>query len=336
MSTDAPDLDRFLAGCGWGDAVRQPLAGDASARRYHRLVAGDGRRAILAQSPDPDTDIRRFAALARLLRRLGLSAPAVFAESVADGLLVQEDFGSAEFSRVLAQGQPALPLYRLAVDVLIALHRRFDPAMAAGLDLPSYDAEGFLAQVGLFPEIWLPAALGRTPTAALREAFERAWRQVLPEACAGPTSLLLRDYHVDNLMLLPDRPAAAACGLLDFQNAGLGPVVYDLVSLLEDARRDVPPALAAAMTEHYLAAFPALDRGRFERSGDVLAAVRHTRIIAVFTRLAHQGRRGYLVHLPRVWRLLERRLERPALAPVAAWFAAHLPPAARAGAVPPP
>ena len=162
----------------------------------------------------------------------------------------------------------------------------------------------------------------------LREEYLALWRAVLPDAMVSPPTLVLRDYHVDNLMLLPDRPGVRGCGLLDFQDAVTGPPSYDLVSLLEDARRDIPGPLRQAMTERYLTAFPELDRLAFLRSAAILAAQRNCKILGIFTRLwKRDGKRQYLAHIPRVWRLLEADLRHPALGPIAAL--ARSPPAAR-------
>lgn len=320
----------FLARHGLATAERRPLAGDASARRYERLRGADGRRLILADTPFPGDDLVPFIAIGDALARLGFSVPAVLAAEVDDGLALLEDFGDGTFSRLLEAGEDAQALYALATDVLVELHRRFQPADAAGLTLPAYDAALFVEQVMLFADTYVPVATGRPLAAADRSALESAWAGVIAEACAGPVSLLLRDYHVDNLMRLP-RPGVAAAGLLDFQNAGLGPVAYDLVSLLEDARRDVSSELAARMVERYVSAFPDLDRAAFRRAFAVLGAVRHARIVGIFTRLAlRERKRAYLVHLPRVWRLLEGQLAKPDLGPVAAWFDRHLPPGLRA------
>jgi len=142
----------------------------------------------------------------------------------------------------------------------------------------------------------------------------------------APSTLVLRDYHVDNLMLLPDRHGVRGCGLLDFQDAVTGPPSYDLVSLLEDARRDIPSPLRQVMTERYLAAFPGLDRGGFLRSAAILSAQRNCKILGIFTRLwKRDGKRQYLVHIPRVWRLLEADLRHSALGRVARWLDRHLP-----------
>ncbi|HYD66655.1 aminoglycoside phosphotransferase family protein [Azospirillum sp.] len=323
-------ITAFLAHHGLGEAARAPLAGDASARRYERIVRADGTRLILMDTPVPGHDLIPFMAIGGDLADLGLSVPEVVAADAEAGLALLEDFGDGTFSRLLADGEDADALYELATDVLVQLHRRFRPERAAALELPVYDARLFAEQVMLFADVYVPVATGKPLADADRSALQAAWEAVIPDACAGPQSLLLRDYHVDNLMRLP-RPGVAAGGLLDFQNAGLGPVAYDLVSLLEDARRDVPAERAERMVARYLAAFPDLDADAFRRSYAVLGAVRHTRIVAVFARLALQERRrGYLIHLPRVWRLLEAQLAKPALAPVRAWFDHHLPPGTRA------
>lgn len=334
MTEREAEIGAFLAANGLADAARAPLAGDASARRYERLTRGDGSTLILVDTPSPAEDLLPFVAIGGALAGIGLSVPAVHAADSARGLAVQEDFGGDTFSRLLAGGAEPAPLYALATDALVALHRGWPAEGAARLGLPVYDASLFVEQVMLFPEVYGPAALGRVFSDAERSGFETAWRSVVEPACAGPQSLLLRDYHVDNLMRLP-REGVRAAGLIDFQSAGLGPVAYDLVSLLEDARRDVAPDLAGAMTARYLDAFPGLDAAAFRRSMAVLGAVRHTRIVAIFVRLARHGRRAYLAHLPRVWRLLEAQLAKPELAPVAAWFARHLPPERRAGFVVP-
>jgi len=331
QGTIAAFLDRQgLAGAG-----RRPLAGDASARHYERLLPrkpGQPESLILMDSPYPVEDVFPFIAVAGLLKAIGLTVPEIVASEPARGLLLLEDLGDSTFSRLMEAGTDPAGLYALATDVLTALHDRFDPVRAAPLALPRYDARLFVDQVMLFADVYVPAALGRPLSEGERAALEYAWTEVVTQAVAAvPASFLHRDFHVDNLMRLPGREGVAACGILDFQSAGIGPVSYDLVSLLEDARRDVPAAISAAMVERYLQAFPELDPHGFTLSCAVLGAVRHARVIGIFARLAlFQGRRGYLVHLPRVWRLLEGQLAKPALAPVAAWFDRHLPVAARA------
>lgn len=319
--------ERFLAAAGWHGAARRPLAGDASFRRYDRLDLA-GRRAVLMDAPPPQEDVRPFLAVARLLQGMGFSAPGIIAEDVAAGLLLLEDFGDDTYTRVLAQGADATPLYGLAVDLLIALHRRF-PATAPAA-VPPYDDQRILAEAALLVDWYLPAMTGTPTEPALRAEYLGLWRALLPVARGIPASLVLRDYHVDNLMVLAARTGLAACGLLDFQDAVIGPRSYDLVSLLEDARRDVAGELAAAMLARYLAAFPELDRAAFAASYAVLGAQRNCKIVGIFTRLCvRDGKPIYLRHLPRVWRLIAQDLHHPALAPVARWLDRHIPPALR-------
>jgi aminoglycoside/choline kinase family phosphotransferase len=319
-------LSAFLDRAGWGAVPRRALASDASFRRYHRLDGG-GRRAMLMDAPPPKEDVRPFLAVARLLQGMGFSAPRILAEDLPEGFLLLEDFGDGTFTRLLAEGAAERPLYELAIDVLVELHRRYTPRRG---DVPPYDDERLLTEASLLVDWYLPALSGRPLDPNLRAEYLDLWRGLLPVARRMPETLVLRDYHVDNLMRLDGRAGTAACGLLDFQDAVLGPVTYDLVSLLEDARRDVPEALQAAMKERYLAAFPALDRAAFEASYAVMGAQRNCKIVGIFTRLCvRDGKPVYLRHIPRVWRLLEQDLRHPALAPVAAWLERHVPAALR-------
>jgi hypothetical protein len=315
----------FLATQGWATVPPAMLAGDASFRRYYRLADGD-RRAVLMDAPPPHEDVRPFTQVAGLLRRLGLSAPEIFAADPALGLLLIEDFGDDTYTRLLTGGAAEGPLYALAIDTLVALQR----ATVTSCDLPPYDDMRLLAEASLLTDWYAPEMLGGPLPQALRDEYLALWQEVLPLAALPGPTLVLRDYHVDNLMLLPERPGVQRCGLLDFQDALWGPASYDLVSLLEDARRDVPDALRAAMTERYLAAFPGIDRGQFRRSAAILAAQRNAKIVGIFTRLwRRDGKSQYLAHIPRVWRLLEGDLRDPALHGLRAWFDRHLPPGLR-------
>jgi aminoglycoside/choline kinase family phosphotransferase len=311
----------FLATSGWGDVGVVPLAGDASFRRYYRLV-GEKGSAVVMDAPPPQEDVGPYVIVAALLRDLGFSAPEVLAENRAEGFLLLEDFGDDTYTRLLDRGTDEPTLYALAVDTLIALQRAV--AMHGPPALPAYDATRLLAEAALLVDWYKP--LADEP----REEYLALWRAVLPLAMASPPTLVLRDYHVDNLMLLPGRPGVAGCGLLDFQDAVSGPPSYDLVSLLEDARRDVAAPLRRAMTERYLTAFPELDRSDFLRSAAILAAQRNCKILGIFTRLwQRDDKPQYLAHIPRVRHLLEQDLRHPALAPIARWFDRHLPPETR-------
>ena len=321
-------VDEFLARAGWGQARREALPGDASFRRYHRLYKCE-RRALLMDAPPDKEDVRPYVMIARLLARLGFSAPAILAEAPARGLLVIEDFGDDTYTRLLARGQDEAALYQLAVDVLIDLRQRFQPADGAGV--PPYDDERLLTEASLLTDWFLPAATGRATQADPRLEYLALWRDLLPLARAVPETLVLRDYHIDNLMLLTGRTGTASCGVLDFQDAVIGPASYDLVSLLEDARRDIAPDLVASMYRRYEAAFPRADRDAFAASYAAMGAQRNAKIIGIFTRLCvRDGKRGYLGHIPRVWRLLEGDLRHPALAPMRAWFDRNVPAALRA------
>ena len=326
----------FLAAAGWPGIAPAPLADDASFRRYYRLDDG-ARRVVLMDAPPPFEDVRPYVAVAAILRGLGLSAPQIYAEDPDRGFLLIEDFGDDRYTRLLdaaaiggagggaAGGADEAALYALAIDTLVALHQA---VAARGLPaLPPYDEARLLAEAALLVDWYAPAVLGAPLPQVAQEDYLARWREILPQAMLPANTLVLRDYHVDNLMLLPGRPDVRGCGLLDFQDAVLGPASYDLVSLLEDARRDVPAALRAAMTERYLAAFPGLDRAGFMRSGAILAAQRNSKIIGIFTRLwRRDGKPAYLPHIARVWRLLEADLARePALRPIAEWLDSHLP-----------
>ena len=314
-------MTAFLDATGWGDVAAVPLAGDASFRRYYRL-GRNGSSAVLMDAPPPQEDVGPYVVVSALLRELGFSAPEVLAEDRDRGFLLLEDFGDDTYTRLLARGGDEPALYTLAVDTLVALQRAAEPRGTP--EIPPYDIERLLDEAALLVDWYKPLDRG------LREEYLALWSAVLPDAMVSPPTLVLRDYHVDNLMLLPDRAGVRGCGLLDFQDAVTGPPSYDLVSLLEDARRDIPIALRQAMTERYLAAFPALDRNAFLRSAAILSAQRNCKILGIFTRLRKRdGKRQYLAHIPRVWRLLEADLRHPALTPIARWLDRYLPPETR-------
>ena len=314
---------RFLESAGWGEAERRVLAADASFRRYDRLTRG-AERAVLMDAPPPQENAKIFHYIACCLLDLELSAPRPLAIDDEAGFLLLEDFGDRTFTRALKEGADEVELYRLATDTLVALHQRWWPDVPG---LPPYDEERLLAEVALLVDWYLPAMTGQETPPAQRESYLAAWREVVPAMLAVPHKLVLRDYHVDNLMVIEGRAGISRCGLLDFQDAVIGPVSYDLVSLLEDARRDVSPAVVAEMLARYQDAMrPQIDRWAFAASYAALGAQRNAKIIGIFTRLSRRdGKHGYLQHIPRVWRLLEGDLQHPALAPVKAWIDRELP-----------
>ena len=332
MTDRARRLDAFLEGAGWGGAGRVALAGDASSRRYLRLDDGR-RRAVLMDAPPSCEDTRAFVELALHLRRLGLSAPEVHARDTRNGFLVLEDLGDATYMRILDGGTgeevDERALYALAVDVLIHLHR-LAPGDAVPAGLAAYDDGVLIDEANLLLDWYLPAVSGRPTPRQARRSYAAAWRGAFAALHAQPRTLVLRDYHADNLMWLAGRVGVAACGLLDFQDALAGPAAYDLMSLLEDARRDIDAGLSQAMLARYRAAFPDLDQRGFDDSYAILAAQRHAKVIGIFTRLGRRdGKPGYLVHIPRVWRLLEAALRHPSLSAVADWFERQVPVEAR-------
>lgn len=312
----------FLAAHGWGDAQILPLAGDASFRRYFRVVDG-ARQAVLMDAPPPHEDPRPFIAVAEYLCEQGLTAPTIFARDLAQGLLLIEDFGDV---RLRETADAALPrevdLYAGVTDLLVHLHAR--PPMPG---LPVLGLEQWLDEVMLFSDWYCPTL----EIDVDRDAFRGAWEAVLTpvEHDGLPRVTVLRDYHAENIMLVPGKTGVAHYGLLDFQDALIGHPAYDLASVLEDARRDVTPAVEAAMLARYQGA-----TGQdIENAYWALAAQRNTRILGVFVRLwKRDGKPGYRQFQPRMWGLLERDLAHPGLAPVRAWFDENIPADKRAAA----
>lgn len=288
----------------------ESLTGDASARKYFRLRAGN-ETAILMDASRVREIIAPFVQINLHLQQLSFSAPEILARDDANGFLLLDDFGDETFSQLLDKKFDAAQLFALATDVLIALHKKPN-AIPNGLRI--YSPERMLADAELFLDV-------HKTSEADREEFKKIWREILPLAHQVPPSLLLRDYHVANLMWLPRREGIRRAGLLDFQDAYAGPVTYDLVSLLEDARRDLPKGLKEKMISRYLAQFPNQNRAQFELSWAILAALRHTRVLAVFEKLSREGKADYKkLHSPRVERLLQEALCHPKLAALKNWF----------------
>jgi len=308
----------FLASCGWQGAEILPLAGDASFRRYFRVVNGD-RTAVLMDAPPPHEDPRPFIAVAEWLASVGLSAPQILARDLERGLLLLADFGDWRLREFLDEDpRRERDLYELATDVLIHLHQH-----APMPGLKPHGLDQWLEELALFTD-WYCPAVGLDVDAG---AYRAAWTQVLKpvaEDGLGPVTVL-RDYHAENVMLVHGRVGVERFGLLDFQDALAGHPAYDLASVLEDARRDVPVEIERAMIARYVAA-TGHDEA-FERAYWALAAQRNTRILGVFTRLwKRDNKPHYRRFQPRMWGLLERDLEQPFLQPVKDWFYANVAP----------
>jgi tRNA threonylcarbamoyl adenosine modification protein YjeE len=344
-------LREFLDDAGYTDAKRQRMPGDASTRSYARL-ARDDELVILMNSPKrPDgpaiydgkpysaavhlaEDVKPFVAIANGLRERGFSAPKVQHADLDLGFLITEDFGSASF----VEGDPPAPIperYQAATDMLAALHCQTLPetlplAPQITYTIPAFDTDAMLVEIGLMPDWYLPDR-GATPTAELRREFIALWRELLVKAEIAWKTWVIRDFHSPNLIWLDERAELAKVGIIDFQDAVLGPEAYDLVSLLQDARIDVPETFELAMLTRYikarLASEDAFDPAAFAELYAVMSAQRNTRLLGTFARLNRRdGKPQYLKHQPRIWTYLNRSLDHPALSGVRAWYAAHVPP----------
>lgn len=316
MSDLPSGLYKFLAKSGWDDAEIQPIPGDASFRRYFRLHCPGDIGAILMHAPPPHEDPAPFLKVAEWLSKNGMRAPAIFASDVTRGWVITEDFGQDRMRDWLdcnPEGEAAA--YTQAVDALVELHKK-----PCG-PFPPYDIATYQRELALFTEWYAPAAGLDVDV----PAFEAAWREVLGPVTSesGRTVTVLRDYHAENIMLLNGKPHAPQ-GLIDFQDALVGHPAYDLVSLLQDARRDVSLDVESAMLARYIERAGADDN--FAADYARLGAQRNAKIVGVFTRLfKRDGKPRYLDMIPRVWAAMERDLEHPALAPVAEWFVQNIP-----------
>ncbi len=319
MDVTLPEgLDSFLEQAGWAGGAVEPLPGDASFRRYFRIRRGD-QTAMLMDAPPPHEDVAPFLRAARWLDDNGLRSPRILAEDAKRGLILLEDFGETRMRDYLDEWpNDEEAIYRAAIDTLGQLHR-----LPPGPFL-DYGTNEYLREAKLFIDWYCTARGLYVDGAGWQAAWEAVVRALLPRQRPGVT--VLRDYHAENLMLLG---ALHKQGLLDFQDALVGHPAYDLVSLLQDARRDVSPELEAAMLERYLLGKP--DHETFRADYARLGAQRNAKIVGIFVRLwTRDGKPRYLAMIPRVWALLERDLAHPALAPVAAWFDANIPAELRA------
>jgi tRNA threonylcarbamoyl adenosine modification protein YjeE len=340
----------FLDQTGYGDVPRRRMDGDASTRIFERLIFDDHTDVLMNAPRRPDgppvrngkpysaiahlaEDIVPYVALAQGLRDRNLSAPTILQADLDHGFLVMEDLGN---ERIVA-GDPPAPIaerYEAAVDLLISLHRRKLPERLPVVprleyNLPHYDSDAFLIEAELLLDWYLTNGQARV-AARVRDEFVALWREALKPAIDAPATWVLRDYHSPNLLWLPDRDSVARIGILDFQDAMMGPAAYDVASLLQDARVDVPESLEVALLSRYARARlydQRFDAPAFARLYATLAAQRATKILGIFARLNRRdGKPQYLRHIPRILRYLQRSLAHPDLAPLKAWYEANLPP----------
>jgi len=339
------------------------LPGDASTRRYFRVLR-NGRSAMLMDQPPnaeapacppsatsgercalgynavarlAGADCARFIAAASYLRGRGLAAPEIHAANVADGFVLLEDFGDDLYADVLGNGADEDELYCAATDAIACLHAQSAPRLLArDVPLYDYDLQAQLAETDLMTQWFVPLALGRSASPDEISEHRALWCEVLSDIQASGSVFVHRDYHAQNLFWLPRRQGLVRVGMIDFQDALAGNRCYDLISLVEDARRDVSPELATAMKERYLATInadgPIVDEEAFDAEAAVTAAQRNAKIAGIFARLANRdGKRRYLSFVPRVWRYLERDLSHPVLAKLRAWYERAIPAEARSG-----
>ena len=342
----------LLDSAGFGAAERIPIQGDASTRSYERLLLHPGSAILMNSPPRPDgpplkdgkpysavahlaEDVRPFVALARGLRERGFGAPEIYAADIDNGFLLLEDLG---IDGIVSRGNPPVPiehLYASAVDVLVALHTQELPSklpVSPRIEhsIPSYDLDAFIVEIELMLDWYLPYRGAPRLTPEVREHFISMWKAALAEVLTAPKTWVLRDYHSPNLLWLPAREGNAQVGLLDFQDAVMGPAAYDVASLLMDARVDIPHELEITLLSRYAVgrstADANFDPDGFARHYVTLGAQRATKILGIFARLAKRdGKPQYLAHLPRAWNYLMRSLAHPSLAQLNAWYRAHVP-----------
>jgi tRNA threonylcarbamoyl adenosine modification protein YjeE len=340
----------LLAENGWDRAERRPLQGDASTRAYERLVAPDGRTALLMFAPKrPDgppirygrpysaiarlaEDVKPFVAIDRGLRRFGFSAPEIYAEDLAAGLVLLEDLGTAP---IVADAMIVEERYAAATEALAQLHRLALPdtlpvEAEETYRIPPYDVDALSIEVELLLDWFVPLHSEVRLAAGARSSFVLLWRETVQEVLAQRHTWTLRDYHSPNLIWLSEREGVARVGMIDFQDCVLGAPAYDVVSLLQDARVDVQDDAELRLLAHYVRlrreADPGFDVNIFTRAYAILGAQRATKILGIFARLAERdGKPFYLGHIPRIRRYLCKNLAHPALAELAAWYETHLP-----------
>lgn len=313
-------LQNFLSTTQFANANLQPLAGDASNRRYIRVVLGDISEMIM-DSPLEGENFYAFIKISDYLCEQGYSSPKILARDVENGFLLLEDLGDDSFTRILQAGMHSeAELYEAAIDVLVSWITSPSVRNNEKLVLPIYNHELYLREVALFTDWFLPQAIGEEKAKDLRAEYLDIWQEILSNNTLKTDIFVHRDYHADNLLWLPQREGVKRVGLLDFQDAVWGDAAYDVVSLLEDARRDVSSELAQKMIERYIQK-TGVDAEDFNTAYNVLAAQRNSKIIGIFARLAiRDGKTHYLNYQPRVWQHLQRDIKHPALAKLASWL----------------
>ncbi|MGK0441284.1 MAG: aminoglycoside/choline kinase family phosphotransferase [Pseudohongiellaceae bacterium] len=314
--------EKFLANTAWSDWQIDALSADASFRRYFRL-SQHGQSALLMDSPPDTEDINSYVKIDQYLLSIGLRAPQIHQLDQENGFAIIEDFGAQTYTQLLDAGNDAEPLYALATHALARLHNNL---ALNKIDVPRYDAGFYDDEAALFVDWYWPARTGAKINTNLRREYTAIWQQLLAKLSTKKECMILRDYHVDNLMLIAGETGLDSCGLLDFQDALIGSRAYDLVSLFEDARRDVDPVMAKQLLDEYLKDFSSAEAAEFYYDYAVLGAHRHIKVVGIFVRLCvRDGKAHYLHYLPRVQRLLEQALTTPEMKPLAEWMSRNHP-----------
>ncbi|WP_299378924.1 phosphotransferase [uncultured Kiloniella sp.] len=317
----------FIKNAGWEGAAVEALPVDASARCYFRLSKGDETKIVMDAPPGIAEPVAVFAKVGRHLLSCGVSTPVIHREDIENGFLLLEDFGDNTYAKLLNAGWDEEKLYELAVDVLVTMH---SSEKLAQIDMPPYDLAFLIKEALIMADWYVPSIKGEALSLEARQAYVSAWCQVFKSLPLLPTTLVLRDFHIDNLMILNGREGVASCGLLDFQTAVLGAAPYDLMSLVEDARRDIDEGLRTRMIDRYLKAM------EIDRDSDVgkvfmswyyaLSAQRHAKVLGLFTRLYSRDQKdAYLKHVTRVSSLMDSSLQNNILEPVKSWFDRYFP-----------
>lgn len=309
------ELSGFAAEAGWGKAALQPIGANSPPRRFFRLTRDDGKTAIMMDA-DEDQKALQFVNLASILRGLDLSAPEIYAARPKRGLVLMEDFGNENVGSVIDRGMPMHPYFLRALLVLVRIHHQFSPASVKHLEVPTFTSALFAARVEKFLDNYFPFVMNRKATAEERAGFQAAWRRTLDPIDFLPKTLMLRNFTPNTVMDIPDREGWRSLGLLDFQDAGIGPIAYDLASFCEVVRREgADYYLPMMVKQYYERAKPACPMEVLQRSCIILAAQRHTRLLGLMA--GRPERAGYLQHTKKH---LGNLLLDEAIKPVRSWF----------------
>tara|TARA_R110002050_G_scaffold70425_2_gene151834 strand:- start:61761 stop:62786 length:1026 start_codon:yes stop_codon:yes gene_type:complete len=318
------DLRRnFLEEIGWGDKEPTFLAGDASNRTYYRITSSRGHTAVLMDAHEPSEKIREFMQIGSLLYNMGYAVPEIIASDLDRRLILLEDLGDKTFTFCLENNQNPHELYEAATKVIIDLHQKFKHKNKV---IPVYDLATYRRECDTLLDWYYPAIMGKSISSDARNEWSEIWNNLLTQKISLPRTLVLRDFHVDNLIWLHKRSDLQRCGLLDFQDALLGSPAYDLVSLFEDARRDVSGSMTTDLLNLYFKNFPELAPEQFMKEYNILGAHRSAKIIGYFARLAlRDNKKRYLDFIPRTWKWLEQDMQHPDLKDIKNWMDKHIP-----------